>query len=95
MAQISVPKDTVNQVIAKITAEGGRLTASKLSEDKKEVVIIYTEGNSTTATQVQAKPEPIMVNGPEGLKPIEGQILEKPKVNLDLEPKPLFAPITK
>jgi hypothetical protein len=98
MAQISVPKDQLQSTLDKIREEGGKLTASKLSEDKKEVVLIYIEGNSTTAAQVaQTKPEPIMVNGPEGLKPVEGQILEKPKVDLSIEPqvKPLFTPKSK
>lgn len=47
MAQISVSKDKVSQVIANIESEGGKVFKSRLADNGKEVILFYIEPTKT------------------------------------------------
>jgi hypothetical protein len=78
MAQIQIPKDQLALTIERIKQDGGYILKSKISNDMKEVVLVYNPG-ATEKQRELLNQEPVMVAGPEGLKPLEGTILSKPK----------------
>ena len=43
MPQLSVEKEKVAQVIARITEDGGNVFKSRLADNGKEVILFYTE----------------------------------------------------
>ena len=55
MPQLSVEKEKVPQVIARITEDGGKVFKSRLADNGKEVILFYNEA-----------PKSIPKNTPEG-----------------------------
>jgi hypothetical protein len=83
MAQISVPKENLALTIQGIKDDNGYILKTALSQSGKEVTIIYNPG-ITKEQKIITNQEQVMVNGPEGLKPVEGTILNKPTLSQPL-----------
>jgi hypothetical protein len=56
MPQLSVAKEKVADTIARIIEDGGKILKSKLSENKKEVVLIYDESAKSIDKNAPAGP---------------------------------------
>jgi hypothetical protein len=92
MPQIQIPKDNLSDTIKRMESEGCKITYSRISQDRKEVTLVYTDPPKKEEPKeqtIEAGITPTPLDTEPVAKPTVNKVIPKPIVNPD-SPKPLF-----